>query len=110
MKLISCLFLLSLPVTVYSAVGGRCSSFWRNTGCICLDKNVCERTWGGVSIQGVAPDWPCPDDPGNVWGCQISPCRGGSSCQWRDRCALPVAAAVCPGGRDFICCVLSVDA
>ncbi|KAK4446711.1 hypothetical protein QBC34DRAFT_304574 [Podospora aff. communis PSN243] len=113
MKIALTLSLLSLPITVYSAVGGRCSSFWRNTGCICLDRTVCERTWGGVSIQGTAPDWPCPDDPGNIWGCQISPCRGsqGNSCQWRDRCVIPVAGepAICPGGRDFLCCYLTND-
>lgn len=98
MKLPSTAFLLSLPATVYGAVGGRCSSFWGQTGCICLDKTVCERTWHGVSIEGWAGSWPCPNDPVNVMGCQVSPCAGSAnSCQWRDQCIIPVA-----GERKFI--------
>lgn len=94
MKILAASIFLSLPAAIHGAVGGRCSSFWGETGCICLDKSVCENRWGGVAIQGWAPDWPCPNDPDNVWGCQIHPCPGqggGTSCEWREQCIIPVA-------------------
>ena len=92
MKALHLVTSLLLPLAAHARIGGRCSSFWSQTSCICLDKNVCTGQYGGVTIEGVAPDWPCPNDPANVLGCQISPCPGvggGTKCTWSDLCGIP---------------------
>ncbi|KAK4240248.1 hypothetical protein C8A03DRAFT_42203 [Achaetomium macrosporum] len=75
----SSLVLFLLPVPIPAAVGGRCSGSWDDGQCI----------WSPW-------DWPCPNDPTNVWGCHVSPCPG-----------FPAGTTfypVCPGGNDFVCC------
>ncbi|KAK4232819.1 hypothetical protein C8A03DRAFT_39542 [Achaetomium macrosporum] len=70
-------------------VGGRCSDNW-GSDCICLDENVCAGTWNGIAKTGLRPNWPCPNDPVNIKGCYVQPCRGASQpssrCLWREGC------------------------
>ncbi len=123
----STLFVLTLLPAALGAINGPCADGvgW----CICMDRDKC-RSWGGAPLQGAPGSYPCPNDPGNVWGCYIGkPCRGGdvhTSCSWRNQCTGTVfpgeqdtptpacsviiantsnADPVCPGGRDFVCCV-----
>ena len=133
MKPIAITFVLLFPSSIFAAINGRCSGSYDNGLCICLDKDVCRNRWGGEPYQGRPGDWPCPNDPANVWGCTImTRCPGkglDTGCAWRNGCTgkilpgetilsgvlcVPVVGfeaeltffpdPVCPGGKDFICC------
>lgn len=87
MKLLA---LLALPAPILAAVSGRCSGSYNDNRCICLDKDVCRNRWGGTPVEGVRGDFPCPNDPSNVWGCYIMancPTKGSDTgCTWRNGC------------------------
>ncbi|RYP08940.1 hypothetical protein DL765_008625 [Monosporascus sp. GIB2] len=106
MKLLT---LLLLPAPILAAVGGRCSGSYDDNLCICLDSDACSNQWGGTAVQGSSGDWPCPNDPDNVWGCYVlnnCPSMGSDTgCTWRNGCSGDILPnPVCPGGNDFICC------
>lgn len=135
MKLIIASFfaLLVLPTSIFAKVGGRCSNNW-GEDCICLDKDVCRKTWEGVAYTGTRGSYPCPDDPDDIMACVIQPCpkkpkSGTTQCLWKEACKDPskskyffahptamslwacsimltpaVIGPVCPGGNNFICC------
>ncbi|KAK4232836.1 hypothetical protein C8A03DRAFT_48411 [Achaetomium macrosporum] len=109
MKTLALLSAFVLPTAVFAAVGGRCSGSWNSDICICLDHNVCTGQYGGNAIQGSPGNYPCPNDPDNVWGCTVfDHCPGHDSstgCVWRSGCPGTVLRdPVCPGGNDFVCC------
>lgn len=79
------------------AINGRCSSNY--SWCICLDQNVCRNKWGGTPVQGSPGNWPCPNDPDNVWGCEVSFCKGIDTwCGWRSECTAR-KLSILPGKR-----------
>ena len=80
----------TMMTTVRAAIGSRCAGLWDDGACICLDRNVCTGTYGGLALEGNPGSYPCPSDPGNVWGCYItSRCPGfgsNTACLWRNGC------------------------
>jgi hypothetical protein len=92
-RLTTLLALLALPAPILAA-GGRCSGSWNTKDCICIDHNACVNTYGGRAIQGSPGNWPCPNDPDNVWGCSIiDNCPGfgpSTGCVWREGCPLTI--------------------
>lgn len=71
-------------------IGGRCSENW-GSDCICLDEEICAGKWSGTAQTGRRPNWPCPNDPDNVKGCYVQPCKDASQpssrCMWTEGCA-----------------------
>jgi hypothetical protein len=87
MKLASLPVLISLPSSILAAIGDPCLNGW-TAGCICVDRGVCN-SYGGIAVEGWSGEYPCPNDPANVWGCYVEPCPqigGGTGCTWRSQC------------------------
>lgn len=85
--------LLVLPTSILAKVGGHCSNNW-GEDCICLDKDVCRKTWGGIAYTGTPGNYPCPDDPKDIMACVIRPCptqpkSGTTQCLWKEGCKSP---------------------
>ncbi|KAK0745756.1 hypothetical protein B0T18DRAFT_410104 [Schizothecium vesticola] len=105
MKLSLVSAVLLLPTWAAAYVGGPCSGSHAANSCICLDKNVCTKTWGGKAVQGRSGDWPCPNDAADVWGCNMQQCMGFfTRCAWKSSCKSWTDDPLCPGGANFVCC------
>jgi len=70
MKLLSILSLAGLTTMVSAAVGTGCSGNLAHP-CLCLDKGVCKNIGGTPVERDRSGNFPCPSDPGDVWGCYI---------------------------------------
>ena len=71
MKFSTTLYILGASVaTVHAAVGGYCSGN-PDRKCVCLDKGICAGIEGSPRERNPNGNFPCPSDPGNVWGCYI---------------------------------------
>ncbi|KAK4119764.1 hypothetical protein N657DRAFT_674725 [Parathielavia appendiculata] len=113
MKLIAVLSAFLLPISVLARIGGPCSGSHHNNRCICLDRNECVNRYGGRAFEGTPGNYPCPSDPGNVWGCTVydrCPGYGGDTgCVWTNIApGCPsgriIQDPVCPGPNEFVCC------
>jgi hypothetical protein len=70
MKLLASIVLAGLAASVSAAVGGRCGGRLAHP-CLCLDKDICKGIGGTPTERDQAGAYPCPSDPGNIWGCYI---------------------------------------
>jgi hypothetical protein len=72
-----------------SAANGPCAAEWNEYGnCICIDHNLCTETYGGDANAGYPGNYPCPNDPANVWACSVPTCYGArTECTWSSSCS-----------------------
>jgi len=70
MKLLSVLSLAGLTTLVSARVGSTCDGNLAHP-CLCLDKGICKNIGGTPTERDRSGNYPCPTDPGNVWGCYI---------------------------------------
>ena len=70
MKTASALLLAAMASLASASVGGYCTGNPERK-CLCLVDTTC-RGIGGTPIEKYnGGGYPCPSDPGNVWGCYI---------------------------------------
>ena len=68
---ISTVVFAALAAVASARVGSGCSGDLAHP-CICLDKDICKNTVHGTPVERDRKgNYPCPSDPGNVWGCYI---------------------------------------
>jgi len=97
--------ILSLLVTVPSAlaaVNGACSNGVKG---ICIDSSTCSKYSGKTSNGN------CPKDPNNIKCCSNIPCKANGStgnCMFQSECKGTTYSNLCPGGSNFKCCINDV--
>jgi hypothetical protein len=70
MKLLSVAIFAGVAGLASASVGGFCSGSPAHP-CICLDNGICKRLGGTPVERYSGGTFPCPSDPGAIWGCYI---------------------------------------
>jgi len=88
--------LIAIP-SALAAVNGKCSS---GNG-VCVSTTSCSKS-GGTYVSGK-----CPNDPSNIKCCNKKCSYNGKSgqCTFKSQCKGSSYSNLCPGGKDFICCI-----